>query len=148
MKHLKVIVTLHNSMQYCQYLCIHTAISLGQKKWHEKLRKKCEIGFCDQLLKLQQLRTLYTSDKISWKNTCSVVFRLKQYKKKNISQVTIISRLAKWNLLTLRNKINRNQQKDVCLPNSQHFHDEKQQKLTRLTEYLLRGLTRPVSRLR
>lgn len=75
-KHLKVLVTLvlHNSMQYCPYLRMQTATSSGQKKWHEKLRKKCEIGFYDQLSKLG-LRTLYTSDKISWKNTCSVVFR-------------------------------------------------------------------------
>ena len=62
MKHLKVMVTLHNPMQYCPYLYMHTAISSGQKKRYEKLRNKCEIGFCDQLLKLG-LRTLILATK-------------------------------------------------------------------------------------
>lgn len=34
----------------------------GQKKRYEKLRNKCEIGFCDQLLKLG-LRTLILATK-------------------------------------------------------------------------------------
>lgn len=52
MKHLKVMVTLHNSMQYCQYLCMHIAISPAQKKCHENFEINVRLAFVINFLNL------------------------------------------------------------------------------------------------
>ena len=44
MKHLKVMVTLHNPMQYCQYLCMHTAIQ-GRKKGTKNFEINVRLAF-------------------------------------------------------------------------------------------------------
>ena len=100
-------VTLHTSMPYCQYLCMRTAISSGQEKWHEKLRNKCEIGFCDQLILTWFTNTILATKYRGKYVLSGVQIKVVQEKEYLIGNNQQVSEMERY--LTLRNEVNRKQ---------------------------------------